>query len=197
MSKVKQLKSDVIKAVTHFEEIAEYSSGKAYLARLRNSIGRPLSSSSDVMPIIFEKLSKDLIGNSSELNKEELAFLTTLQLYALSKQGTSTLFVDKELKNSNLGDSFGLLRLKDSGSKSVDRRFNALINANEVTDLLIHLRHMFKLLKSEKVTTHINYANLAADIYSFLLGYEENITIKWSRSYYSHNQKGEKENETK
>ena len=65
------------------------SSGKALLARLRQSIGKPVSETVAVWPILFEDLPEEFLGHDGYTSAEEQAILTTLQLYALHQQSLS------------------------------------------------------------------------------------------------------------
>lgn len=179
----------------------ETSSSKAYLAQLRQSINRDIYAAAGVFPLIFSNISDQHLGQSGHLTDGERAIITTLQLYALHQQGKTSHvnIVDntKEGKSArNVGAVLNSLRT-DENTKAVDRRFNAMITANSFEELIIHLRHLITLLKSRS-QSKVNYPQLAVDLYFYQKGSEDNLRLKWSRSYYRqlNNQKeGEKENE--
>ncbi len=179
----------------------ETSSSKAYLAQLRQSINRDIYAAAGVFPLIFSNISDQHLGQSGHLTDGERAIITTLQLYALHQQGKSSHvnIVDntKEGKRArNVGAVLNSLRTAEN-TKAVDRRFNAMITANSFEELIIHLRHLIKLLKSRS-QSKVNYPQLAVDLYFYQKGSEDDLRLKWSRSYYRqlNNQKeGEKENE--
>lgn len=160
-------------------------SGKTNLANLRNSVGKPLSETINIWPIIFEQIPVEFLGNGRRITCEENAILTTLQLYALHQQGIAdNIFtIEKEDGWGNIGSSLKVLRKTDN-SVAIDRRFNAMITATTYEELIHHLRQMIKLLKARQKTKKINYALLSQDLHWFLRGYEENLRLNWARAYY-------------
>jgi CRISPR system Cascade subunit CasB len=198
--------SDTSHIIYQIASNLESSSSKAYLAQLRQSVGRDIYTATGVFPLIFSSISDTHLGTGGKLTDGERAIITTLQLYALHQQGKSFNVnimntTDKEENKTqwdrgrNLGAVLNSLRTEES-SKSVDRRFNAMITADSFDELTIHLRHLIKLLKSRS-ETRINYPQLAVDLYFYQKGFADNLRLKWSRSYYRrvNNEKGDKENE--
>ncbi|MGX7107630.1 type I-E CRISPR-associated protein Cse2/CasB [Hutsoniella sourekii] len=167
---------------------------KALLANLRNSIGRPLSETITIWPLLFDVLPDEYLGKSQALTKEEDALLTMLQLYALYHQGQDKPLSSYERKN--LGFSLASLR-GSTDTVSVDRRFNALITATTYEEFKHHLRQLVRLLKSRtKGNTPIDFAKLCQDLYWFSRGYEENVRLSWAKAYYSQfRNKGEETHE--
>jgi CRISPR system Cascade subunit CasB len=172
--------------VHKLDQSLETSSGKAILANLRNSIGRPLSQSVAIWPFMFENLPKEFLSRGQSASKKEIAILTTLQLYAMYRQGKQAPAREngQEKGSKNIGYSLSALRVGDS-TAAIDRRFNALITATTYDELIHHLRQMLKLLKSKMSSeTNIDFGRLAQDLYKFLVGKDENIRLSWARAYY-------------
>ncbi len=172
------------------------SSGRATLAKLRNAIGKPLSETVEIWPLIFAKFPEEYLSANGKVTNEERAILTALQYYALHQQGnrTSVSLNEATDKWENIGNS--LSHLRSSDSLAIDRRFNTMITATDFDELIYHLRHLIMLIKS-KDNLKVNYAKLADDLYWFLRGYDENVRIRWAQSYYrtkSKEEKGEIEN---
>ncbi|AWN61442.1 type I-E CRISPR-associated protein Cse2/CasB [Streptococcus sobrinus] len=171
------------------------SSGKALLARLRQSIGKPVSETVAVWPILFEDLPEEFLGHDGYTSAEEQAILTTLQLYALHQQSLShSVFIGEENKYQNIGNSFRQLR-QGEDTTAIDRRFNVMITASTFEELVYHLRHLITLLKSKSPETKVDYARLSEDLYWFLRDYQERVRLSWARDYYKRNFKGEKDND--
>lgn len=187
-----QITSKILYQISSLKSLGTGSQYKAILANLRNSIGRPISQSIDVWRIMYEYLPEDFLGSTSKMTYEEISILNTLQLYALYMQaGQEKNEQKQELSNfDNMGYSLRVLRQSDNHI-SMDRRFNIMITATSYDEFIHHLRQMIKLLKKYP-TTDINFPLLSQDLYSFLLGYGEDIRIKWSRKYYSNNKNNEK-----
>ena len=171
------------------------SSGKASLATLRNSAGRPLNASAQVWPIILDKIPVEFLGTGVGPTSEEMSILMTLQLFALHQQGKNDTVILKsqEGKWRNIGFSFSALRTSED-QVAMDRRFNALITSSSFEELTHHLRQLIKLLKSKTKAT-VDYAKLAEDLFWFLNGYQEGVRLNWARGYYGTKIKGESENE--
>ena len=183
--------------IAYIENIREESKQKAILARLRNSINKPLSENFDVLPFLFENLPEEFLGTSDEASPEEKSILSALQLYALSKQGQSK-NQDEEDDVPDKFLSFGAsLRALREGDKveAVDRRFNAMITSDEFDEWIVHLRHLVKLIKSSEKNVRVDYPRLAEDLFWIAKGYKTNVRLQWSRDYYRMNFKGEEKNE--
>ncbi|MGI6689162.1 MAG: type I-E CRISPR-associated protein Cse2/CasB [Christensenellales bacterium] len=191
-----------VRSVTHqivsrLDQTLETPSGKAMLANLRNSVGKPLSESMAIWPLMFENLPEEFLSQGQSLSKKEVAILTALQLYALYRQGKKApIFQEtKEARSQNIGRSFSALRTGDN-TVAMDRRFNALVTAATYDELSHHLRQMTNLLKSKTSgEIDIDFGKLAQDLYRFLTGKEENIRLNWARSYYRSYAKGGIEND--
>lgn len=183
--------------VHKLDQTLETSSGKAMLANLRNSVGKPLSQSVEVWPLMFENLPEDFLSQGQSDSKKEVAILTTLQLYALYRQGKKAPAREdgEERGFKNIGYSLSALRTGDN-VVAMDRRFNALITATTYDELTHHLRQMIKLLKS-KVSGEIDidFGRLASDLFGFLIGKDENMRLRWARDYYRIHFKGGVEND--
>lgn len=181
--------------LTKINGLVHTASGKSILAKLRNSIGRPFSATTEVWALIMEHLPEEFLGCSHRISHEERAILTALQLYAVHQQGlTQSVLVKDNSRFTNMGVALKALR-KGDDIKSVDRRFNAMITAATLAELSYHLRNLIKLLKSKSAETKVDYAQLAEDLYWFSRGYEENIRLDWTRAYYRQDFKGEEDNE--
>ncbi|KAA9291673.1 type I-E CRISPR-associated protein Cse2/CasB [Aerococcus urinae] len=166
---------------------------KAHLARLRQSIGKPLSQTVDIWPLLFQYLPEEFLSKSGKTTLEQKAILTTLQLYALYQQGSQNAEVklNKQENTPNIGASLAYLRREKDQRVASDRRFNTLITATDFTELIYYLRQMVKLLKGKSQgQVLINYPRLAEDLYWYLRGYEENVRIRWAQSYYMNREEG-------
>lgn len=195
-SKDKSVYSVTYGIVKKIDTMQNESLKKATLANLRNSINRPLVDDMDAFAFILENIPEDFIGKGKNFTYREKAIITSLQLYALHQQGISesVLLDEGENKWQNMGYSLGLLRDVEDPT-SFDRRFNAMITASTFDEFSHYLRQMVSLLKSKKKTeAKVNYAKLAEDLFSFLLGNKEEIRLRWARNYYSFKKKEKGEN---
>lgn len=164
----------------------DISACKATLANLRNSIGKDPSDTIEIWSIMFDYMPDEFLGRDGNLTAEEKAILNTMQLYAFYQQGSSeSVAIDKESNEwGNMGTSFSSLR-DDDNRVSADRRFNTMVTSTIYDELFYHLRQMFGLLKSRnKGQVKVDFSKLSQDLFWFILGYEDNIRIAWSREYY-------------
>lgn len=189
----KAVSTVVNQVIYQLDKTREFSSAKAALANLRNSIGRPYSQTIDIWPLLFEKMPVEFIGRGEELTSREQAILTALQLYALHQQGVEQSVSKEFVKGqwNNVGESLSALRAGDDSS-AIDRRFNVMITSTTYDELVHHLRQLVRMLRSKKRREKINYGMLANDLNAFLLGDEEKIRLKWSKAYYSTHHRQEK-----
>lgn len=196
VSKSKLVFSTTNKIIAYISNNLGLSKNKAVLAGLRNSIGKPLSQSMDSLQVVYENIPDELLNLNYEITREELAIITTLQIYAIHQQSkTTTVNFNDETKNwDNLGYSLSMLR-SNGESLPLDRRFNALITSQDYEELTHHLRQIVKILKTNEKNIKINYPKLATDLYKFLNNNQDSVRLNWARAYYSNKGKGEKENE--
>lgn len=183
--------------ISKIENMNDESKQKAILARLRNSINKPLSENFDVLPFLFENLPGKFLGTTDEASPEEKSILSALQLYALSKQGKGkTQNEDDDVPDRFLsfGASLGVIREGDK-VEALDRRFNAMITSDDFSEWVVHLRHLVKLIKASEKNVRVDYPRLAEDLFWIARGYKTNVKLQWSRDYYRMNFKGEKKNE--
>ncbi|BAQ23877.1 type I-E CRISPR-associated protein Cse2/CasB [Streptococcus troglodytae] len=169
--------------------------GKAMLARLRYSVGKPISEAKEAWPILFENVPENFLSQYEDPSYEEIAILTAIQLYALYQQGMShNVFDDKAKKFQNIGYSLKSIRT-GVDTAAVDRRFNTMITATTFEELVHHLRQLITLLKSKAPETKIDFARLATDLYWFLRDYQETVRLNWARQYYKHSSEEEAKND--
>lgn len=163
---------------------------RAILANIRNSIGKDYSKSIDSLSYVFANLPEEYIGHGRALNAYENSILTAIQMYALHQQAKaeSVLKLDYQEKErrQNIGEALSSLR--SEGSESMDRRFNAMVTSATFSELQNHLRQLVKLLKA-KSNTRVDYAKLAEDLYWFLRGQKNEVSLQWARAYYQFRKK--------
>lgn len=175
--------------------LSGYPSGKADLAKIRNSVGKPINEAVEVWPILFENLPEEFLSNNATASNEELAIVTAIQLYSLHKQGgVFRINTESDGKSKNLGYSLRVLRTDDN-TTSIDRRFNSMITSTTFDELYNHLKTMIKILKSKFPNVYVDYAKLAEDLFWYLNGHEQDVRLRWAKEYYMQNKRGEKNNE--
>lgn len=186
--------NEMARILRKIDNTRDFPSTKVLLANIRNSINRDISNNMVALAFIFQNMSEEFIGNRKELNDYEKAILTAIQMYALHQQANLNSVLKLDYKEGerrqNLGDALSTLRNDDS--KSIDRRFNAMITSSNFSELQHHLRQLIKLLKA-KSEAKVDYASLADDLYWFLKKQKDGVKIKWSRSYYKFRKKVEGE----
>lgn len=165
-------------------ERLDVSETKAILSRLRNSIGRDISETVAIWPIVFERVPPEYLSINGTPTYQENAILSSLQLYAMHQQGKgiSVHVPSKE----NVGKA--LHGIRDMSETALDRRFNAMITSSNFKELTTHLRHLISILKqkSEKSEIKIDYAELAKDFYQYQISQElaNRVRMRWGENYY-------------
>lgn len=187
---VGQVTNDIIQKIEREKEHRA-----AVLARLRNSIGKPLVEAGDVWPLLFENMPQQYLGRCGEETKEEQAVYMTLQLYAMCMQGASGAVISDPSYKGTIGMSLRNGRDPDD-SKALDRRFNALITADTFAELVHHLRQLMKIVKSKKDKKEmiVNFERLADDLYRYINGKKHRVCFRWAQDYYSITDKNQEEN---
>lgn len=169
----------------------ELSETRAALSRLRNSIGRDISETVEIWPLVFEEVPVEYLSKNGIPTHEENAIVTSLQLYALHQQGK-----DKSVHESSC-NSIGkaLHEIRDMDNTALDRRFNSLITSGNFKELTTHLRQLVKILR-KKPDIKIDYAKLAEDFYYYQKSPESanRMRMRWGQDYYFYQMK-EKEGE--
>ena len=164
----------------------EKNNRAAYLAKIRNSIGKNFEEATDVWSIIFPFIPPKLLGNGP-LSCEEKSIFITLQLYAIGQQGLNKVLVSND-KNKNFGSS--LQQIKEQDSVALDRRFNTMLTATTFDEFAYHLRQIFRLAKS-KESFSVNFIKLSEDLFWYQNGKERNICLSWAKDYYHYAGKNE------
>ncbi|AYW48818.1 type I-E CRISPR-associated protein Cse2/CasB [Tetragenococcus osmophilus] len=192
-SKEKTVFAIISKIIGKLDELRNNSSGKAALANLRNSIGRPLSETIDIWPTVFEQMPDSFLGRSGRLTNEERAILTTLQIYALHQQSRTESVNKRSEKGQwdNIGISLKSLRT-GSETVAIDRRFNTMITSSSFEELTHHLRQLIRLLKAKNPEITVNYAQLGNDLYWYLRNKEEKVRLDWAKAFYSRREESDK-----
>ena len=164
----------------------EKNNRAAYLAKIRNSIGKNFEEATDVWSIIFPFIPPKFLGNGP-LSCEEKSIFITLQLYANGQQGLNKVLVSND-KNKNFGSS--LQQIKEQDSVALDRRFNTMLTATTFDEFAYHLRQIFRLAKS-KESFSVNFIKLSEDLFWYQNGKERNICLSWAKDYYHYAGKNE------
>lgn len=197
MSQQLKVSSVVSQIISRLEENLEASSSKKDLANLRSSIGKDLSESAAIWPLIFERVPESFLSHNGIPTYEENAIVHALQFYALHQQGKKTsvqLDNTEDNKYQNIGSSLKILRTAEN-KEALDRRFNVMITSSTYEELVYHLGHMIRLLRREE-SAKADYALLSDDLFWFQLGRQEQVRLRWAQSYY-HVDKKEKTEENK
>ena len=180
-----QKKSDVYlvagEIISRIVHMGNESSRKAILANIRKSIGKELTDMTDIWKILFENLPEDFLGTTGKATFEENAIISTLQIYAISMQGSKSSY-DTEEKLGNMGQSLSILRIIGD-CEPIDQRFNTMVTSSNYEEFTYHLRSLIKILKSKSIVK-IDYSKLAKDLFLYQSGFEKEIKLQWARSFY-------------
>ncbi len=152
------------------------------LAALRNSVGKPISEAEEVWPVLFESVPTSFLSWNGNPTYQENAIFSTLQIYAMGRQGSSENVNADSSYKGNMGRSLSAGRLIGD-SQALDRRFNTMVSAENFEGFTYHMRQMFKLVKSKAKMT-VNFGILSEDLYRYQLGEKERICFKWAEGYY-------------
>lgn len=172
-------------------------SSKAALACLRRGIGKEIGTMPNLLGFVLPE--QEISKYPKQEEQIERAIYTALILYAFHQQGIerrmSDGLADEDAAVSHR-NSFGyaagrLFRASESGA-GVQRRFNQILTANDLTELSVHARGIISLMKRHNIT--IDYPQFALDLYYFQqLDWHRKIVLAWGKDYYMEDKKKGKE----
>jgi len=145
----------------------EKQQNRAALANLRRGLGKPPKTVMEMYPYLGQFLSHE------PKPRYETAVFIVAALFAY--------YPDAPGNIGNLGASIRQLK-DDSDSKSIEKRFVALLNA-EAEDLPYYLRQMIGLLKSGQKHIAVNWNQLFKDVKNWNSD-ERYVQNAWARSFW-------------
>jgi CRISPR system Cascade subunit CasB len=158
--------------VAHLRRLAD-NDDRAALAKLRRGLGKPPGTALETLAVVQPWLPQD-VGPWAEN-----ACYLVASLFADHPQAGGA---------GNLGAAFALLT-KKRDSESLEKRFLALLNADEA-DLPRHLRHAVSLLRSEGVA--VDWACLIDDVQQW--GHPQRfVQRRWARDFWASDNASETE----
>lgn len=195
-----EVSNAVQKIIRQYLSNADAASCRAILAKLRHSIGKPLSQSVDIWPLILTSVPDNFLSEYEGKNLKLQAVIYTLQIYSLYEQGnlsvedistecpTTNANTLVQSSSYNMGSCLRILRLDEKQRKAMDRRFSNLITSDNIDHFYYNLRQLTGILKSKTKDRHqhINYPRLARDLYLFNFN-PEKIRLSWAQEYYRFN----------
>ncbi|MDR1398085.1 MAG: type I-E CRISPR-associated protein Cse2/CasB [Desulfarculales bacterium] len=162
---------------------ANYSSGKADLARLRRGIGKAPGSQPELWQVILEDLPESLLSSSGEPSCGEWAVHTALTLYALHQQGEDAEKHCVSKEGISLGSALRKLAPDRDNDEAIKRRFDAAATAGDFVELAHHLRGLIQLMKAKNID--LDYPALTRDLYWFqIMDKKDSVRLKWGQDFY-------------
>lgn len=180
------------------EETAIYTAVRLY-ALHQQSIERCVYGSSRDIQGNSDRTLSDVVAKirqrSGLSTKEEIAVYTAVQRYIVFQQE-----IDKSQPQSDEeGDALAKLpqgsplfaalsRLRADPKKQValDRRIQPILASTDFSTITHALSHLVGMLKSRTNLIHVDYAQLAQDLYQVQLGYAQanRVRLRWGQQYF-------------
>lgn len=187
MSKKNEIKNFMARKLNYLQAIAEMSEGKGILAELRKGVGKHPGEMPQLFGTVLQDFPEDMMSISGDPTKEEWACYIALTMFAWHQQGHDT---NSEYMHTDMPVSFGdalkklAVILGDSNSEErMMKRLQALLNANEISDVAQHIRSVIKLFSGNGIK--LNYAILATDLYEMQIPERKPaISLKWGQDFY-------------
>lgn len=172
-------------------------SSKAALACLRRGIGKEIGTMPNLLGFVFPE--QEISKYPKQEEQIERALYTALTMYAFHQQGIgrcmSDGLADEDIAVSHrnsFGYAAGRLFRTSESEAGVQRRFNQVLTANDLTELSVHARGIISLMKRHNIT--IDYPQFALDLYHFQqLDWHRKIVLDWGKDYYMEDAKKGKE----
>lgn len=165
---------------------------RAELAKLRRGIGHAPGELPELWGSFLLGMPESFQGRSAPSAAEWAVYLA-LTLYAMHQQGNDR---PMNCPGNTLGRAVRQLAERNSAGQdwteaSVLRRFNALVTAEEITEISHHLRGMIQLLSAAKDGgIPLDYPQLAADLYELqctdprYAQIPANVRLRWGQDLY-------------
>lgn len=160
---------------------------KAMLAKLRRGIGKDLAETPDTWEVTLDGLPEELIGyegtGNHVANEAEMAIHTALTLYSMHQQGNSSPVSTPERSFASAIRS--LISADKANENAIKRRFDAIITADDITELSNHARGLIQMMKASKIPITFDYPRFAKDLYKFQ--YDEGrgeVRLNWGLDFY-------------
>ncbi len=153
---------------------------RANLARLRAAAGRTSEQDPLAWSIVLEHILPDFrwAGKGDSPSQAESAAYTALTLYALHQRSLNK---PMHVANNSLGYAVAQVA-KETESKSVKGRLDALVTASTQRAINYHLRSLISLLNAHEVP--LDYGRLAQDLWSLQQPQRrDGVILRWSRDF--------------
>lgn len=177
------------------------------LATLRRTTSITDKGAEKVWPIIFSNMvvnNKDkapiFLSKNGKPTKQEIAIYTALHCYAMFQQGNdqTCAYAQINTKKDSQGKSspedgvtlFSALReIRNDNSQiteALDRRVSALLATTNINNAVNSIIHLVNILKGKKITTKIDFGQLASDldVFQSSLKQAREVALKWGQDYY-------------
>jgi CRISPR system Cascade subunit CasB len=159
---------------------------RAMLAKLRRGIGKQPGELPELFEIVLSDMPEELYGLGDEPSYSVWAIYTALTLFALHQQGKDRPMsagnkIDGKYTGNSLGAAVGYLVRKDKERETaIKRRFDAVVTANEFTELAHHARGLIQLLRAGDIA--LDYPRFAEELYWYQFDEKRNqIRLRWGR----------------
>ncbi|WP_282802295.1 type I-E CRISPR-associated protein Cse2/CasB [Secundilactobacillus kimchicus] len=175
-----------------------YNSGninKAGLAYLRQSKSMTSPKAMMVLPDFMRFMDADMISQSGELTRAEVAVFTAVRLYAFHQQSKDVSVYGPVNTNTNdseepLGKQiFTVLRELRKNLKTrqaLDGRVQQILGATNIASVNNSLNQLIRIIKSADLSIPIDYGLLARDLFDFQMSYEQanRVRLRWGQQYF-------------
>lgn len=162
---------------------------RGMLAKLRRGIGKQPGELPELFEIILGDMPEELYGRGDGPSYSVGAIYTALTLFALHQQGKDRpMSVSGTSENKNTGNSLGtavgyLVKQNREREPAIKRRFDAVVTANEFTELAYHARGLIQLLRAEDIA--LDYPRFAEDMFWYQFDEKRNqVRLRWGEDYY-------------
>ena len=187
-----KLKESILKNMR--AKIMQLKESRAVMAQLRRGVGKDMGELPDLLGFILPDETLSAYGETER--KIENAMYTAITLFAMHQQGTDGCVSsglqdgdDAVSKRNSFGHMIKRLVLRRAGdAEAVQRRFNKVLSAKDMTELAVHARGLIKLCKRQKLT--LDYPEFAFDLYRVQTEESRrNVLLSWGRDFYMEHRK--------
>lgn len=176
------VKNFVQRKIEAMEKSLDMGKTKADLAQLRKGIGKRPGELPELWGMIFKDLPEKLMSKSVQPSYAEWAIYISLTLFAVHQQGNGEAVFSNE-DDFRLGRAVRKLVHSEDDEERIQFRFRLVALSDDMEELSYRMKTIVRLLSAENIK--LNYADLAADLYSFQFeSAADAVRLKWGQDFY-------------
>lgn len=164
---------------------------KAALSNLRSASSIDSPRAMSVLPTFMMYMGEDMLSKNGKPTFAETAIYASVRLFAIHQQSKDKLVFGPSGADSDSGglSYFEILRELRKNPETrdrLDKRVQPILSSTSFPSIVNSLNQLTGMIRSSGLTTPVDYAQLAQDLFRFQLSFESanNVRFRWGQAYY-------------